>query len=196
MNNYNDVDSLELLITEIDKAIVSKMYLAALHMALSIPDMLGKIAYKNEEPKKYIKWFDENVRDGVFNQFYSKNPLFDGEDNIKMNGEVCYALRCKLFHEGIDDLEKKTIGRINEFVLCFTDEDFVRGEYAGIDYDFKGWDPSTGKCPQTNYLYISCKGLCKEIVKAAADFRRNNPQLDYPKIRINHGGGRFNNDWF
>lgn len=196
MNNYNDVDSLELLITEINKAIASKMYLSALHMSLSIPDMLGQIAYKKDKSNRYVRWFNDNVKDGVFGYLYSKNPLCDLEDNIKMSGEVCYALRCKLFHEGINDIEKKTTGKINEFVLCFTDEDFVRGEYAGTDYDFKKCDPAIGECPQINYLYISCKGLCNDIVRAAIDFRKKNPNLDYPRIRINEGGGRFNSDLF
>ena len=193
-HNYTDINSLELLINEIEIAINAKSYLSALHMALSIPDMLGKIAYPTFDGNKYIKWFDENVRDIIFGYLHSKNPLsIDG--GPKMCGEVCYALRCKLFHEGVNDITAKTTERINEFVLSFTDEDYVKGSYAGKDYEFDKWDPDSNIVPETNYLYISCKGLCKEIVVAAKEFYRNNPNLDYPKLRINQGHGRISDIW-
>lgn len=195
LNNYNDINSLELTINEIEIAIHAKSYLSALHMALSIPDMLGQIAYPKSEEKKYIKWFDENVRNCVFGYLYSENPL-----NIngcpKMCGEVCYALRCKLFHEGVNDITAKTTERINEFVLSFTDEDFVRGNCAGKEYEFNKWDPETNTVPETNYLYISCKGLCKEIVVAAKEFYKKNPDLPYPKLRVNQGHGKISDVWF
>ena len=47
-NNYVDKNSIELFIDEIEKNIESKNYLSALHLALSIPDMLGKIAYRRQ----------------------------------------------------------------------------------------------------------------------------------------------------
>ena len=196
INNYRDVSSLVLIIGEIEKAIETKSYLAALHMALSIPDMLGKLAYPKSVKDKYIKWFDENVRNITFGYLYSENPLGVSDDGPKMCGEVCYALRCKLFHEGVNDIKTKTKVRINEFVLSFTDEDFVRGNYAGKDYEFDKYDSETNTCPEINYLYISCKGLCKEIVMAAKAFYKNHPDLDYPKLRINQGHGKVSDIWF
>ena len=194
-HNYHDTSSIELLISEIEKTIEAKLYLAALHMALSIPDMLGKLAYPKFNGNKYIKWFDENVRSITFGYLYSENPLGISDDGPKMCGEVCYALRCKLFHEGVNDIKARTKVRINEFVLSFTDEDFVRGNYAGKDYEFDKYDPKTNTCPEINYLYISCKGLCKEIVMAAKAFCKNNPDLDYPKLRINKGHGKVSDIW-
>ena len=197
-HNYSDINSLELLISEIEKAIDAKSYLAALHMALSIPDMLGQLAYPelDKVTDRYIKWFDENVRNIIFGNLYSENLLRFNDDAPKMCGEVCYALRCKLFHEGVNDIENKTKARINEFVLSFTDEDFVKGNCAGRDYEFDKYDPETNTCPEINYLYISCKGLCKEIIMAAKEFYKNNPDLDYPRLRINQGHGNVSNIWF
>ena len=196
-NNYRDINSLELLISDIEKAIEAKLYLAALHMALSIPDMLGKLAYpKINGRDKYIKWFDENVRNITFGYLYSEYLSDVSNDCPKMCGEVCYALRCKLFHEGVNDIKTKTTLRINECVLSLTDEDFVRGNYAGKDYEFEKYDFETNTCPEINYLYISCKGLCKELVQAAKDFYKKNPDCDYPKLRINQSDGRINDIWF
>ena len=199
MNNYIDKNSLELFLDNIDKCLINKSFLPALTMALIIPDMLGKLAYPDLEKNKnrYIKWFDDNIRDIVFGHLRSQNPLDVSGDSPKLNGEVCYALRCKLYHEGINDIEEKTPSmHINEFVLSLADEDWVMGDYAGKDYIFSEWDPVTGKVPEVNYLYISCKGLCKEIVEAAKVFVRKNPDLDYPTLRINQGGGKINSDWF
>ena len=195
MQNFHYINSLELLINEIENAINAKSYLAALHMALSIPDMLGKLTYPKFNGNKYIKWFDENVRNITFGYLYSENPLGISDDSPKMCGEVCYALRCKLFHEGVNNVNTSKV-KINEFVLSFTDEDFVRGDYAGKDYEFDKYDPGTNTCPEINYLYISCKGLCKEIVAAAKEFYKNNPGLDYPKLRINNGHGKLRKSLF
>lgn len=194
MNNYVDQNSIELLMKEIQKSINEDNYLSALTMALIIPDALGKVAFpklKDKSEERYIRWFDENVRD-LFGRLYSQ-PFFEG-DAIRMSGVVCYKMRCKLLHEGENDLKDKT--GIDEFVLSFDKEGFVRGDYAGRDYDFRKYDPKTGECPKTDYLYVSCKGLSLEIVAAAKKFISDNPNLKYPTIRVNSGGGKTNNDFF
>lgn len=193
-NNYIDKNSVELLIEGIENNLKVNDYLSALTMSLIIPDILGKVAFPNLKSKseeRYTKWFDENVRD-LFGRFYSQ-PVFEG-DTIRMSGMVCYKLRCKLLHEGENDLKDKT--GIDEFVLSFDHEGFVRGDYAGRDYDFTKYNPETGECPKVDYLYISCKGLSSEIIAAAKEFIANNPNLDYPTIRINNGGGKVPKDLF
>ena len=198
MNNYVDKDSLDLLFSEIEKSVQNKSFLTALMMALTVPDILGKLAFPRMKKvtERYVRWFDENVRNIPFGYLYSKNPLDMDETSPKMNGIVCYALRCKLFHEGINDIKDKKPMLINEFVLSLADEEYVMGEYAGKDYLFEQWDPETGKVPEINYLYISCKGLCREIVEAAKVFIKNNPNLDYPTLRVNNGGGKIDRFWF
>lgn len=193
MNNYTDKNSLELLFDEIEKNIKSKAFLSALIMSLTIPDMLGKLAYPELDKvrDRYIKWFDENVRN-LFGLLYS-DDFYKKMDSPRMCGEVCYQLRCKLFHEGVNDLEDKT--GINEFVLSVNDEDFVRGNCAGGDYLFDQWNPGTNEIPHVSYLYISCKELCSNITNAAKAFIENNPNLNYPKLRINYGGGRISDIW-
>ena len=189
-NNYRDVNSIEPLLSEIEKALELRMYYAALHMALSIPDILSQAAYDlNKGGKRpYIKWFNENVRNSVFGYLYSENPLHNENDNTpEINGEVCYALRCALLHDGGNDIEDNT--KINEFVLSFTNEDFVRGDYAGVEPKF---DKSGTYIGDKHYLYISCKGLCVDLVNSAKTFIKNNPNLNYQKIRINGNGGKFN----
>ena len=193
-NNYVDKNSIELFIDEIEKNIESKNYLSALHLALSIPDMLGKIAYPElHKNKPYIKWFDTYVRSNIFGLLYS-DEFYASTGCPRICGKVCYALRCKLFHEGTNDLLQKT--NINEFVISMSDDDFLTGDVAGKDYEFRKYNPETGEVPEVNYLYISCKILCKDIVASAKEFVKSNPNLNYPKLRMNNGGGRINECWF
>ena len=195
MNNYTDKNSIELLIDDIQKSINNRNYLSALIMALIIPDALGKVNYPhlaNNSEDRYIRWFDENVKDHIFGMLHSQ-PLCEC-DTIRMTGVVCYKLRCKLFHEGKNDLKGKT--DIDEFVLSFDDEGFVHGDYAGREYDFRRYNPETGECPKIDYLYVSCKGLSLDIISAAKTFIINHPNLKYPTIRVNSGGGKINSLFF
>ena len=189
LNNFSDKNSLELFIDEIEKSIEAKNYLIALHMALTIPDMLGKIVYKHLNVfERYKKWFDENVVETISGQLYSENPLTLPSDFPEMNGTVCYLLRCKFFHEGINDINCEKANSVDEFVLSFTDSDFVNGQSAG--YIAEECDNGE-KLYYNKYLYVSCKGLCKEIIYAAKAFMINNPNLKYPKIRVNSEGGKY-----
>ena len=187
-NNYTDKNSVEILVERIEKHLKEEDYISALIMSLIIPDILGKVAYpklKSKSEDRYTKWFDENVKD-CFGILYSQ-PFFEN-DTTRMSGRVCYKLRCKLLHEGENNLKDNT--GIDEFVLSLDHEGFVRGNYAGRDYDFSKYNPETGECPKVDYLYISCKGLASEIISAAKSFILDNPDLDYPTIRINNGGGK------
>lgn len=186
INNYKDIDTLTLLFEEIEKHLETKQYISALYLSLSIPDILGQLEYpKLKNRDSYIKWFDENVRN--FFGFLPNDDFYRGGECPRMDGEVCYRLRCKLYHQGINDIEDKT--KINEFVLCIGDEDFVFGNNAGIDYDFKK-SASEGKVAEIRYLYVSCKELIKGILNAAKIFVKRHPNKDYPKIKVNFGGGR------
>lgn len=190
IKNYENKNSLALYISEIEDNLKNKNYISALHLALSIPDMLGKVAFPelSSSKKRYIEWFDENVRNISFGYLYSKEPFDVGEGFPKMSGSVCYALRCSMFHEGDNDIiDSKGNCLINEFVLSLTDEDFVSGNYAGVFPE--KWNLN-GSWEENKFLYISCKGLCKELVSAAREYFKRNPDLDYPTIRVNNYGGK------
>lgn len=193
-NNFTDKNSLEMLFEEIDKNLKNKNHLSALMLSLTIPDALGKVAYPKigKSKPRYIKWFDENVKN-IFGLLYS-DGFYEPWGFPRMNGTICYKLRCALFHDGGNDLKKDT--GIDEFVLSLSDEEFVRGNYAGNEYLFDEWNPKTGEVPQNAYLYVSCKELSLNIVNSAKEFIKNNPDLDYPTLRVNYGGGKISDVWF
>lgn len=94
----------------VNVAIEKGCYLAALALALTIPDIYGAVEYPHLSDegftqKRYVKWFDKNVRDyhetirainGIEKGPHPKYPAMDGY--------ICYKLRCKVMHCGGADI--------------------------------------------------------------------------------------------
>lgn len=186
--NYTEIDSLGLLLKEIENNIQNKNFYVAMYLSLSIPDILGLCEhpeFKDKTQERYVLWFDENVRD-----FFGFLPhdSFYGEDGSFMNGKVCYQIRCKVFHQGTNDIFDKT--GIDEFVFSMGDDDFVHGMTFGTDYDLSTYDQTTNAVSSNSYLYVSCKEFATNMLKAAKAFISSHPNLSYPKIKINQCGGK------
>lgn len=95
-------------IEDIEKALEAKAYLSALALALTLPDICGKIAYPDPKigvGQRYTTWFDEYITDDSPNEI-ANYPIFDGEK--------CYKLRCAFLHEG----SIKGITDVDKFELC------------------------------------------------------------------------------
>lgn len=198
MENFKKTDTYLILKTNILEMLKNEIYLPALICALTIPDIFGIAEFpeldgskKGDVCKRYSRWFDQNVRNSMgllySDEFYSKA-------SPKMDGKVCYQLRCKLLHEGTDDLEKNT--GIDEFVLVFNKEQFVRGNYAGIEPLFNTYNFETGEFKYNNYLYVSVVELCLGIINGADNYRKLHKDKKYSEIRFNCGGGKIPKDLF
>ncbi|WP_423190187.1 hypothetical protein ACO1PF_04750 [Alkalibacterium sp. f15] len=100
-------------IEEIRRSLEHKLYLTALSLALTIPDICGQIEYPEYVNKKgnrlvgmqYKLWFDEWV-----NHYYA-DPTGWTEDYSKaknpyFTGQMCYDLRCSYLHSGNVDIQK------------------------------------------------------------------------------------------
>lgn len=91
----------------INKSIESENWYAALILALTIPDICGRLSnpeLAKESKKRYVKWFDEYVL------HHYERPSH-GEGFTFMSGGDCYALRCALLHEGRDDVTSQKARR-------------------------------------------------------------------------------------
>ena len=86
----------EIKIKEIGKALDVGFYQSALALALTIPDICGKVAYPNDAVgKRYENWFDNYV---------------NGLDDIpEFDGRACYLLRCSYLHSGELYISKRQI---------------------------------------------------------------------------------------
>ena len=104
------------IVNDINKSLDNDCFLAALSLALTLPDICGKAKFPNERStkKRYIDWYDEYIG------LYEKSP--DEEHEMPyLSGEVVYGLRCSLLHQGTPNIEADQIQeercQINHFVL-------------------------------------------------------------------------------
>lgn len=56
------MNGLELIINDVEKSLDKDCLFSALALALTIPDVCGKISYPSKKPSdRYINWFDEHI---------------------------------------------------------------------------------------------------------------------------------------
>lgn len=89
------------ILDEINIAVESGLYNCALALALTIPDICGKVEFPKERStgKRYRNWFDQYAKD-IFTVVVKKLP--SNEDGVYpiLTSEECYALRCAVLHAG------------------------------------------------------------------------------------------------
>lgn len=159
----NQSDILLLMISEIQKAIENECFLAALALALTIPDICGKAEYPNASGSKdrYVKWYDEHV--GKY------ECCGENDDMPYPSGEIIYSLRCCMLHQGNPSIESDRIHnencRLDRFKLTINDA--FDGGNSSISY--------TGN-PQTShkYLEINILNLCKKLCLTAKSYYNDN----------------------
>lgn len=101
---------MQTFIDAIRKAVEAENWHAAIFLALTMPDICSGFEQPEAHSKaRYIAWFDKYLKQNYFLGF-SRTPsqLFTARD--------CYALRCALLHQGIDDVSdqksRETVNRV------------------------------------------------------------------------------------
>lgn len=194
IENFKDADSISFYINEIKSCLKNDCYLAALSLALALPDIFAKIEYGKTGKSSYVQWFDHHVRN-YFGLRYS-DEFYTKKGQIYFSGEACYQLRCALFHEGSNHIKVKA--KIDEFVLVMNKEPFARGNVSGTEICLNDQNVVGGIVTTKNYLYISVTELCNGIVNAVIEYTQAHPEVlsKFPTIKMNHGGGKVNKDFF
>lgn len=204
MENFEVVNRLEIILREIKVDLSNGAFFSALSLALIVPDICGQLLYPEEKNTKektkrqYIKWFDENVYDCMGIKYSDAFRFHDAVSSL--NGNIVYALRNKILHEGHDDISERT--DIGEFVLVFNNEKFVRGTYAGLEPDFEQGSKLKEAplvYPTKKYLYVGVGELANNIMQAGNLFLNEHGkefESTLLKLKINHGGGKIKKDLF
>lgn len=108
------------LINEINVSLNNGCFMAALSLALTIPDICAKAEYPElGNKRRYIAWYDEYIGK------YEKNPSkSDSDENSHyLSGEVVYNLRNHMLHQGTPNIDKGK-GNIDKFTLTIEREDY------------------------------------------------------------------------
>lgn len=101
------------IIKEIKSALSNEEFLAALALALTLPDTCGKAEFPTKGNRdRYIGWYDQYVGQ------YEKPPKANTDNNSTpsvfddmpyMSGEIVYSLRCCFLHQETLNIELKQI---------------------------------------------------------------------------------------
>lgn len=161
------------IVKEIDSSIRNENFLSALALALTLPDVCGKVEYPTEGTgSRYKKWYDEYVGK------YEKPPIiYSDEDPNKvvnddmpyMSGEIVYSLRNCFLHQGTPNIEKERIReprcQINHFTLTIASA--MNGGSSSVSRNcFMSDDRRT--------LEINIVNLCCKLCLVAKSYYKEN----------------------
>lgn len=97
-------------INDLRKAIRCECWFSALALALTFPDICGKVEFERDG---YSQWFDKYIAEKYYSNFNESGVIFKGID--------CYKLRCAFLHAGnlnLQERDKKS--EIDRFELSVT----------------------------------------------------------------------------
>lgn len=155
------------IVSEIEKCLEQENYIAALTMALTLPDICGKAAEPSLGPgARYKKWYKENVA------LYEKPGDPYGADMPYLSEEVMWQLRNSMLHQGNPNVDAKSIKeeqcKIDQFIL-FVDDPYDSG-LSVVSYG-NGLKKITNRKLEVN-LVLTCNRICK----AAKEYYENNTE--------------------
>lgn len=157
-------------IAEIRKALELELYNCALIVALTLPDICGKVEYpfENKANCRYKCWFDKYAMP-LFTVTATTLPRNEMVGYTFFTSEECWALRCSVLHAGNYNIEKVDLANVSFHAHKRNGENYshyVRDSYSA-DFD----------------VIQICETLCS----AAEQFYlkiRDKSQLDVDEIRI------------
>lgn len=157
---------IEHLITEIKSCLKNDLQIAALTMALTLPDTCGKVYCPNgKNRERYVCWYNDHVIAP------KKNLIgFDDIDDFYASGEVVYKLRCAMLHES-NPVVGGTAEKIKQFSLIWRSASSASRtpieSYTQVDEE--------GKIISKT-LFVDIVSLCQDICDAALKYYLENKE--------------------
>lgn len=177
---------MDAVISEVRCCLENKLYLAALALALMIPDMCGATENSGTQVKsydRYVTWFEKWVAP-EYMKFIEANEedeiCFEKKSPYFFTGDACYALRCSFLHEGSSDVKRKGANKGGPEVADYQ----LRLVLGGSD----GYGRNEHRCGEAklNEIYnvtINVVRLCQNICSGAEKFYETRKNLDSIKRR-------------
>lgn len=140
------------LIKEINYCLNTNCCMAALALALTLPDICGKALYPQSKPsERYVKWYDEHI---------SKCESAD-ENTLKVTGDLIYSLRNSIIHEGNPNVNHNKFD-VSYFELLYNTNDFNQ-IVSFIGEETFAEDEDGNKILVERKITINLKILCLKI---------------------------------
>ena len=179
-----NINLLPEILYDIRKSLAAEAYLAALTLALTVPDICGRAEYGAiGSRKRYIDWYDEWIGQ------YEKPPE---EEDAYLNGEVIYQLRCSVLHQGTPNIDNKRISekrcKIDYFRIIIE----PANQFEIYADSSETWSECHDKEVVTTVWYdVNLRKLCNHIIYAAEAYLRENKEkfnfFDYTILEYEFG---------
>jgi len=179
---------LKYIISQIEKSIEDKNYIAALALALTVPDKCGKIEFQNLYGGKqgYVNWYNEwcctpDPADNKWEYYpefdtsthdtsYCLSSMPQSEPRLPYaDGTVIYQLRCAILHDHSTELDYSKLeskNQLDEFELEITDNKGCLSVFSsGVLND-----------GEKRYIKIRIIDLCKMICRGATKYYDKNKE--------------------
>ena len=161
------------ILGEIKKSIDNECFIAALALALTLPDICGKAEYPDDSiAARYIRWYNTYV-----GQYERPSDPY-GSDMPYTSGELIYNLRNSLLHQGTPNIDAKKVKeercKVDKFILTISDV-----EDAGLSRVSYGEEYSVEK----RVLEVNIINLCSRLTAAVKTYYAHN-QSKFSFIRF------------
>lgn len=194
MNEFPQIRDITIddYILEIKKSIGNKNYLSALSVALMIPDICKKVSSENIG---YVQWFNKYAYKKYYNTEYIEEPIKKDRSytlhQIRLNGNVCYALRNAILHSGTSYIRfekpyQKEQAKIDRIELCINGDSPIESQYGEavsiVTYD---------KSKKTISIRVNIISLIISIIEGFEEFKvQNNDTRLFSIIDWDKKGGK------
>ncbi len=151
-------------IKEVRAAVANKTYIAALVLALTLPDICSQVENCVSEGNRmyYESWVDKYMDNEAF-------LTIKGFEKQSFKGNMCYSLRCKLLHNGNIDVKNQKRGiNVDDFILV---KPGSRRYYHGFRYEITKQPDGTDKYT----TIIGVDYLCEALCRTAENYYNNYP---------------------
>ncbi len=162
------------IIDEINTCLANDLHLAALGLALTLPDTCGRAEYPDKGNKRrYIDWYDKYIGQYERNrQEYSEEEL---ADLPFLSGELVYQLRCSFLHSNDTDIDVDRLTDEQNKLTIFNlelrkhDDILAAGTSSYLNYkkdgsiEFRRYD-------------VGVAYLCRILSNAARHYYENNKE--------------------
>lgn len=145
-------------INDVHIALQAGAHLSALALALTLPDICGKVEYPELNGKlAYIGWFDRYALE-LFESSAESHPNNKPiDERLQFDGKACYSLRCAFLHAGEAQIQNDKLKvDIDQFELCISST--VEGIYVEC-YGCRKSDSHVSLAMRLD-IRLLCKRLC------------------------------------
>lgn len=163
---------------EITKCLKDGYYMAALTTALTLPDICGKAEFPDlkKTKERYVQWYNEHILK------YDKEKY---SGMYHLNGDLVYALRCAVLHQGNPNIDEQTSEKAN---ICYFELFYRRydggtinmGQAAAKIEEINGEKQAIDICHSVD-IKLLCYKLC---VAARLYYNKHKEKFNFFNYRI------------